>query len=143
MPAIDVTHFSDPGCPWAWSASPALAVLQWRYGDQLAWRHVMIGLTESGSVYEGRGYTPARFARGYRSFRHRGMPFATAARERIHGTWAMCRVVVAARLQAPEREGDVVRALQCAHFTSTRCLEDFGELREAIGWVPGIDADAI
>ena len=31
--AISVTHFTDPGCPWAYSASPALAVLHWRYGD--------------------------------------------------------------------------------------------------------------
>jgi protein-disulfide isomerase-like protein with CxxC motif len=143
MPAVDVTHFSDPGCPWAWSASPALATLQWRYGDQLAWRHVMIGLTESGSVYEGRGYTPARSARGYRDFRKRGMPFATTPRERIHGTWPMCRVVVAARLQAPEREWTVFRALQFAQFTSTRFMEDPDELRAAIDWVPGIDADAI
>jgi protein-disulfide isomerase-like protein with CxxC motif len=143
MPAIDVTHFSDPGCPWAWSASPALATLQWRYGDQLAWRHVMIGLTESGSVYEGRGYTPARSARGYRDFRKRGMPFATMPRERIHGTWPMCRVVVAARLQAPEREWTVFRALQFAQFTSTRFMEDPDELRAAIDWVPGIDADAV
>src|SRR3954469_10365543 len=143
MPAIDVTHFSDPGCPWAWSASPALAVLQWRYGDQLAWRHVMIGLTETGAVYEGRGYTPARSARGYRSFRDRGMPFATAPRERIHGTWPMCRVVVAARLQAPEREWAVFRALQFAQFTSTLYLEDHESLRQAISSVPGIDAEAI
>ena len=69
MSALEVTHYSDPGCPWAWSASPAIATLQWRYQDQLAWRHVMIGLTESGAVYEGRGYTPARSARGYRDFR--------------------------------------------------------------------------
>src|SRR3954453_14443991 len=143
MPAIDVTHYSDPGCPWAWSASPALAVLQWRYGDQLAWRHVMIGLTETGSVYEGRGYTPARSARGYRGFRHRGMPFSTAPRERIHGTWPMCRVVVAARLLAPEREWAVFRALQFAQFTSTLYLEDYANLRQAISTVPGIDAGAI
>src|SRR3954468_4713719 len=143
MPAIELTHFSDPGCPWAWSASPALAVLQWRYGDQLAWRHVMIGLTETGSVYEGRGYTPARSARGYRSFRHRGMPFATAPRERIHGTWPMCRVVVATRLLAPEREWAVFRALQFAQFTSTLYLEDYANLRQAISTVPGIDAGAI
>src|SRR4051812_5966614 len=143
MPAIDVTHYSDPGCPWAWSASPALAVLQWRYGDQLAWRHVMIGLTETGAVYEGRGYTPARSARGYRDFRKRGMPFSTTPRERIHGTWPMCRIVVATRLQAPEREWAVFRALQFAQFTSTLYLEDPEGLRAAIEWVPGIDADAI
>jgi hypothetical protein len=104
---------------------------------------VLIGLTESGSVYEGRGYTPARSARGYRSFRRRGMPFATTPRERIHGTWPMCRVVVATRLQAPEREWTVFRALQFAQFTSTRFLEDPDELRAAIDWVPGIEADAI
>ena len=34
-PVVSVTHFTDPGCPWAWSASPALAALRWRYGDQL------------------------------------------------------------------------------------------------------------
>ena len=54
---IKVVHFSDPGCPWAWSASPALSVLHWRYGAQLQWRHVMIGLTERGADYERRGYT--------------------------------------------------------------------------------------
>jgi protein-disulfide isomerase-like protein with CxxC motif len=42
---IDVIEFTDPGCPWAYSASPALAALQWRYGDQLEWRIVTIGLT--------------------------------------------------------------------------------------------------
>ena len=36
MAKVEVTHFSDPGCPWAYSASPALAVLRWRYGDR--WR---------------------------------------------------------------------------------------------------------
>lgn len=140
---LHVTHFSDPGCPWAWSASPAIAALKWRYGDQLEWRNVMIGLTENGAVYEKRGYTPAGQARGYRSFRERGMPFATEPRERIHGTWPMCRVVVATRRLAPEREYAVFRALQFAQFTSTAFLEDPKQLHEAIAWVPGIDAEAI
>ena len=78
---IDVRHFSDPGCPWAWSASPALSVLHWRYGDQLRWRLVMIGLTERGGDYARRGYTGERQARGYRSFRRRGMPFAVEPRD--------------------------------------------------------------
>ena len=41
MARIFLTHYSDPGCPWAYSANPALTVLRWRYGDQLVWRHVM------------------------------------------------------------------------------------------------------
>jgi hypothetical protein len=104
----------------------------------------MIGLTENGAVYERRGYTPASQAAGYRRFRAgRGMPFGTEPRERIHGTWPMCRVVVATRRLAPEREFAVFRALQFAQFTSTAFLEDPKALRDAIAWVPGIDADTI
>src|SRR6478609_5183865 len=129
MTSIDVTHFSDPCCPWAYSSSPFLAVLRWRYGAQLDWRHVMIGLTESRAVYADRGYSPARSALGYRSFRRRGMPFATNPRDHLNGTWAACRLVVATRRLAPERELAVFRALQFAQFTSTLDLEDPADQR--------------
>ena len=43
---IEVTHFTDPGCPWAYSAWPAHATLRWRYGDALRWTNVMIGLNQ-------------------------------------------------------------------------------------------------
>ncbi len=35
---ISTTLFIDPGCPWGYSAIPALRVLEWRYGGRLAWR---------------------------------------------------------------------------------------------------------
>ncbi len=136
---MEVLHFSDPGCPWAWSASPALAVLRWRYGGQLRWRHVMIGLTERGAEYERRGYTGEGMARGYRSFRRRGMPFQTTPREHVHGTWPMCRAVVAARLTEPDREWAVFRALQVAQFTSTLDLETTEGVAAALDRVPGLD----
>lgn len=53
--SISTTLHSDPGCPWAYSAIPALTVLRWRYADQLDWRLITIGLTESGRQYEDRG----------------------------------------------------------------------------------------
>jgi 2-hydroxychromene-2-carboxylate isomerase len=140
---LDVTHYSDPGCPWAWSASPALAVLQWRYGDQLRWRHVMIGLTERGSEYERRGYTGEGMALGFRSFRLRGMPFSVEPRDRVHGTWPMCRAVVAARLTAPRHEWAVFRALQFAQFTTTLPLEDPAAIAKALRTVPGLDVPAL
>jgi protein-disulfide isomerase-like protein with CxxC motif len=143
MAPLHVTHFTDPGCPWAWSASPALAVLRWRYGNQLEWRHVLIGLTEVGAEYDARGYTPERMALGYRSFRHRGMPFSTDVRDRIHGTGPMCRVVVAARRLAPDSEWAVLRALQFAQFTTALDLEDPDALREALAWLPDVDGDAL
>lgn len=140
---MQLTHFSDPGCPWAWSAGPALATLSWRYGDQLQWQFVMIGLSETAAQYERRGYTAERQARGYRSFRRRGMPFATAPRERPHATWPMCRAVVATRRLFPDRQWAVFRALQFAQFTSTLTLDEPAGIQEALAWVPGIDAAKI
>ena len=76
MERIVAWHFTDPGCPWAYSSRPAIARLRWRFGDQLDWRLVLIGLSENGDRYEERGYTPARMAAGWRKFEQRfGMPF--------------------------------------------------------------------
>jgi protein-disulfide isomerase-like protein with CxxC motif len=140
---IRLTHFSDPGCPWAWSNGPAFAVLQWRYGGQLQWRHVMIGLTETAEQYHRRGYTGESQARNYRRFRTLGMPFATEPRDRLHATWPMCRVVVAARRLAPEREWAVFRALQFAQFTSALTLDEPAGIEQALAWLPRIDAAAL
>jgi 2-hydroxychromene-2-carboxylate isomerase len=137
---IRITHFSDPGCPWAWSNGPAFAVLHWRYGAQLQWRHVMIGLSETAEQYQRRGYTGESQARNYRKFRHRGMPFATEPRDRPHATWPMCRVVVATRRLAPDREWAVFRALQFAQFTSTLTLDEPEGIEQALAWLPGVDA---
>src|SRR5215210_4971265 len=140
---VSVTHFSDPGCPWAYSASPAHAVLRWRFGDQLEWRLVTIGLTEQAEQYVQRGYTPAGSARGYLRFRRRGMPFATQPRPRVAATARACRAIVATRLQAPELELAVFRALQFGWFTTPLVLDEPADLAEALATVEGLDADAI
>jgi len=140
---VDVLHMTDPGCPWAWSASPALAVLRWRYGDGLRWRHVMIGLTEHAEQYERRGYTPLRQALGQRRFHPYGMPFAPAVRRRMAATAPACRAIVAVRLQEPEREWAALRALQVAQFTTRTLLDEPGDIEAALHRVEGIDAAAI
>ena len=142
--AISVTHFTDPGCPWAYSASPALAVLHWRYGDQLDWRLVTIGLTEQAQQYVDRGYTPERAAKGYLTFRRRwGMPFSTQPRPRMVGTARACRAIVATRLQSPDREYAAFRALQFGWFTSPLVMDDDADIERALAGVPGLDARAI
>jgi 2-hydroxychromene-2-carboxylate isomerase len=140
---ISATHFSDPGCPWAYSESPALAVLYWRYGAGIDWRLVTIGLTESGEQYERRGYTPAMSARGYRSFRRYGMPFATKPRRRIPGTSRACRAIVATRLSDPEREYAAFRALQFGWFTTDLVLDEDADIAAALSRVAGLDVDAV
>jgi 2-hydroxychromene-2-carboxylate isomerase len=141
---ISATLYTDPGCPWAYSALPALRVLEWRYRDQLAWRLVMVGLTEQASQYEARGYTPLRGALGQMRFRDRyGMPFAPAPKARISATSRACRVIVAARLGQPGSEWPVLRALQLANFTTPLVLEDDRQLAEALGRVDGVDGERL
>ncbi|MCA1689323.1 MAG: DsbA family protein [Actinobacteria bacterium] len=141
---IETTHFTDPGCPWAYSASPALAALQWRYGDQLRWRTVMIGLTEDASQYLERGYTPLRQVHGYMMFRDRfGMPFSTVPRARISATARACRAIVATRLQAPELEYAAFRALQFGNFTDSVVFDEDADLLRALGRVAGLDPEAV
>jgi hypothetical protein len=43
--ALEVTLFTDPACPFAFSAEPVRQRLRWHYGDQLTWRPRMIVLT--------------------------------------------------------------------------------------------------
>ena len=140
---ISVLHASDPGCPWAYSAAPAHAVLSWRYGDQLAWQLAMIGLTEDAAAYDARGYTPERGARGYLSFRRYGMPFDTQPRERNIATGRACRAIVAARLADPASELPAFRALQIARFTTTALFDTDDGIRAALAAADGLDADAI
>src|SRR5579859_909895 len=125
--SIDATLYSDPACPWGYSASPALRVLEWRYGEQLRWRLVMIGLTEDASQYEKRGYTPLRGALSQLHFRRFGMPFSPAPKPRVSATARACRAVVAARLQDPGSEWAVYRALHFANFTGGLVLDDDAE----------------
>jgi predicted DsbA family dithiol-disulfide isomerase len=140
---ITATLYSDPACPWAYSESPALRVIEWRYGDQLDWKLVLIGLTEDSSQYAARGYTPLRGALGQLSFRRYGMPFAPEPKSQLSATARACRAVVAARIQSPGSEWAVFRALQLANFTTGLVLEDDDGLRAVLADVPGIDADAI
>ncbi len=140
---ISATLFSDPACPWAYSESPALRVLEWRYGDQLQWRLALIGLTEDSSQYVARGYTPLRGALGQLSFRRYGMPFAPEPKPRVSATARACRAVVAARLATPGSEWRVFRAIQLANFTTSLVLEDDAQLGETLEGLPGVDAGAI
>jgi 2-hydroxychromene-2-carboxylate isomerase len=140
---LSATHFTDPGCPWAYSASPALAVLRWRFGDAIEWRLATIGLTESGEQYERRGYTPARSARGYLRFRRYGMPFATEPRRRIPGTSRACRAIVGTRLRDPSRQYAVFRALQFGWFTTPLVLDEDADIAAAVSRVPDLDVSAV
>ena len=141
---IEATLYTDAGCPWAYSANPALRVLEWRFREQLRWRLVMIGLREEASEAAVRAYDPDRALSRWRVFEERyGMPFAIEAKARTSGTGRGCRAVVAAGMLDPGSESAVFRALQVANFTGSVYLDDGESIRELLRTVPGIDADGI
>lgn len=141
---IEVTLYTDAACPWAYSANPALRVLEWRYGDQLSWRLVLIGLRDEVSDAAAEAYDAARSAQRQVFFRAGyGMPFGLVPKARAAATARGCRAVVAARLLDPGNEWRVLRALQLANFTTSLLLDDDEQIRDALRSLPGIDADAI
>ena len=144
VPAITATHFTDPACPWAYSARPAHARLRWRFGDQIEWRLRLIGLSETAEAYEKRGYTPERALATQHRFSDRfGMPFSFERKPRMAGTARACRAIVAARELDPALGEAALRALQLLQFTTPRVLDDDDDLRTMLATVPGLDADAV
>ncbi|MDX6703208.1 MAG: hypothetical protein QOF26_3434 [Baekduia sp.] len=132
---VVITEYTDPGCPWAFSAEPFRRRLSWLYGDQLEWDVRMVGLSDSGQEMADKGFTPAVQSQAFRKIsREHGMPIATAERERMAATIPACRAVVAARLHAPEQMRSLLRRLRVRHFS--------GELLDADATIDGAATDA-
>jgi 2-hydroxychromene-2-carboxylate isomerase len=140
---IRATLYTDPACPWGYSASPAQRVLEWRYGGQLEWRLVMIGLREDASGLVARGWDPGTAAGRLVEFRRRyGMPYAPVPKARAAGTGRGCRAVIAARLLQPGSEWSALRALYLGNFTTPLLLDDDEMIRDALA-AAELDAGAI
>jgi predicted DsbA family dithiol-disulfide isomerase len=113
MPALTIREFTDPACPFAFSAEPARLRLTWLFGDQIEWRPRMVVLSESADEYVAKGFTPEKQAGALEMIRNRyGMPIDTGPRPRMLATVHACRAVVAARLHAPDRERGLLRRLR-------------------------------
>jgi predicted DsbA family dithiol-disulfide isomerase len=135
MAEVCITEYTDPGCPWAYSAEPFRRRLNWLYGDRLEWRPRMVGLAESPDEYVDRGFTPERQSQAFASIaREHGMPIDTSQRMRMAATTPACRAVVAARLRAPDHERRLLRRLRVRHFS--------GELLDDPQTIAGAGRDA-
>jgi predicted DsbA family dithiol-disulfide isomerase len=120
MTVLKITEFTDPGCPFAWSAEPARRRLQWLFGDQLSWELCMVGLSQHASDYEDKGFTPERQSAAFRHLsREHRMPMDFSLRSRMAATVPACRAVVAVRRHRPEQEAVMLRALRVLHFSGS------------------------
>jgi protein-disulfide isomerase-like protein with CxxC motif len=140
---ISTPLYTDPACPWGYSASPALRVLEWRYGSQLDWRLVVIGLTEHADQYLARGFTPLKAARLQAGFRRYGMPFALEPKARASATARACRAIVAAGLSERGSEWKALRALQLAQFSTPLILDDDERVSAVVEAATGVQAATI
>jgi len=141
---VEVVHYTDPSCPWAYSAEPFMRALEWRYGDGLAWRLVTIGLREDTADLERRGTTPASRVDGWRWFSETfGMPLLTTPRGRLVASGRMCRAVKAAGLQGDAAQRGMLRAVRMAWFTSLHLLDEDGAFAELGASVPGLDPERL
>jgi 2-hydroxychromene-2-carboxylate isomerase len=142
---IEATLHTDPGCPWAYSANPDIAVMRWRYGDGLRWRIVVIGLAENTERYLKAGRTPEQQKQGQLlGFRPRfGMPFSAEPRARVVATGRACRAIVATRLLQPQLEWAALRALQFGWFCTDLLMDEDEAIRTMLSAVAGLDARAV
>jgi predicted DsbA family dithiol-disulfide isomerase len=112
-PSLLIREFTDPACPFAFSAEPARLKLRWLYGDQIEWHPRMIVLSESPHDYDAKGFTTERQEGALTTIQAKyGMPIDTRRRPRMMATVHACRAVVAARLRAPDRERALLRRLR-------------------------------
>src|SRR3954471_10970447 len=130
-PALVIRDFTDPACPFAFSAEPARLKLHWLYGDQIEWQPRMVVLSESPRDYEAKGFTPEKQSAALEMIRARyGMPIDTRQRPRMMATVHACRAVVAARLRAPEREQALLRRLRI-HAMAGELIDEPGVIARA------------
>jgi 2-hydroxychromene-2-carboxylate isomerase len=153
MADVRITEYTDPACPWAYSAEPFRRRLDWLYGDDVEWRARMVVLAETAEEYEERGMTTAKQAAHFKSIaRDHGMPIATVERPRVAATLPACRAVVAARIHAPERHRFLLRRLRVIHFAGDGLLDEPETIRTAaaaadldpdalFGWMEGEDVE--
>jgi predicted DsbA family dithiol-disulfide isomerase len=122
---VRITEYTDPGCPWAYSAEPYRRRLEWLYGDDIEWRVRMVVLADSPADYAERGFTPDKQAEAFKRIsREYGMPIDTRERRRMAATRPACRAVVAARLHEPELARVLLRCLRVHHFAADALLDE-------------------
>ena len=99
---VKIVHYTDPGCPFAFSAERQLRQLEWHYGDQVDVETRMIVLADSAADYEAKGFNPEKLQGGLTHLQGLyGMPISLELRERVSGTREACAAYVAARRHAP------------------------------------------
>jgi predicted DsbA family dithiol-disulfide isomerase len=143
-----IRHYTDPSCPFAFSAERQRLRLLWLYGDQIEWElHVVVLMEER----PGDELPPERLSESRRRIQLQyGMPIDWRPVETAASLPA-CRAIVATRLRAPDREAALLRRLRVLNFSGLAlgdpgvieraCTEALIEPEEIRAWItdPAVD----
>lgn len=131
---VHVAYFTDPLCPWSWSAEPELRRLQVEFSDQVQITYVMAGMSDE--IDPG-----PKLASTLDAAAQTGMP----ADPRIWlacpptSSYPACTAVKAAEEQG--REGAYLRRLREGAFLHCERLDAAGALASAARDVGGMDLE--
>ena len=143
-----IRHYTDPSCPFAFSAERQRLRLLWLYGAQIEWELHMVVLAEERA---GEAFPPERISATRRKLQLQyGMPIDWRPVE-APASLPACRAIVATRLRAPDREPALLRRLRVLTFSALAlddpevieraCTEALIEPEEIRAWItdPGVE----
>lgn len=133
--SVQVTLFTDPACPFAFSAEPVRQRLRWHYGEQLEWSTRMIVLTDEPGEAEKLAAGAPNLQRRY------GMPIDPAPYPRASSSEPACLAVVAARLDDAAVADRLLRHLRVRRMAGG--LLDDPALIDAAAKDAGLDPAAL
>jgi predicted DsbA family dithiol-disulfide isomerase len=130
---VRITEFTDPACPWAYSAEPFRHRLDWLYEGRIEWEPRMVVLAHTREE-QAEKFTPARAAEVFeRIAAEHLMPIDTRIRPYVAPSLEACRLVVACRVHADSRT--VRRALRSLRIRNFRgeLIDDPATIAAAAG----------
>jgi predicted DsbA family dithiol-disulfide isomerase len=142
VPRLAVAEFTDPACPFAYSAEPARLRLAWRFGDQLERTIRVVGLARDAAAQEAKGFDAEKNASILRNFDAYGMPLTRAEHREPAGSWDACRLVVAARSTDAAAADRVLRGLRFAGLAEARPI-DHPDVLSDVCELAGLDPDEL
>ena len=127
-------YVHDPMCSWCWAFRPALARLRAGLPPGLGFEQLLGGLAPDSAT--PMPAAQCRYLQQTWQHIQRQLPdtdfnfdFWEHCRPR-RSTWPACRAVLAARRQAPNRESDMILAIQRAYYLQARNPSEIATLAE-------------
>lgn len=140
-PALRITEFTDPVCPWAWGSEPAFRLLRHTLGERAVWRRVF------GILFDEEDDPPPDAEaerRWYEGFvrdvaAHTSAPYPAGLRWVAGTSWPASLAARAAEAQGAGVAEGVLRRLRESMFVLGTPVDEPGNVPGVVAGVPGLD----